>query len=95
MVPSSGIFDGAATPDTSRAVEIEEAASSGAHAVFDGEVRVYLQRLRPSEETRRGVEMSPASLNHGDGGIVEFPDQHHEKVRLWDEVCVEYSNQLT
>ena len=70
-LPAPGIVNRLPAPDPSRAVKIQEQASPAARRLLDPEVAIDAEGLRQREPGVGAVEVPPAGLHHGDGGILE------------------------
>ena len=94
MLPSAGILDGRAPPDSGRSVEVEEAAAAIARGVLDDEMAVEEDRLRLGQVRRVAVQVLPPDLHHPDPRIREEVDAPQEEIRPGDEVGVEHRHEF-
>src|SRR5262249_26196515 len=95
MLPTARLIDGAAAPDSRRAVEVEEAAGAVAGGVLDDEVPIEKNRLRLGQDRELPVEMAPAHLDHPDLVVAEKGNRSLQEIRRGDEVGIEYGDELS
>src|SRR5207245_3109444 len=94
MRPATGVLDGGPPPDAGRPVEVEQEMAAAPRRLFDAEVTIDAQRLRPCQQGEVLVEMPPASLDDPDVRLREIGDGSPKKIRGRNEVRVEDRHEL-
>lgn len=94
VLPAAGFGDGLAAPDAGGAVEVEVVAVAAAGGLFEDEVAVEEEGLEFGEEGEIPVEVTPAGLDHADGGVGEVVDEFVEVVGSGEEVGVEDADEF-
>ena len=94
VLPAACIDDALAAPDSCGAVKVEPAACAIAGGVFYDEVTIEEDGLATGEGGVGAVEVAPASLDHADLWIFKVADDLTEYVCGWDEVRIEYGDEV-
>ncbi len=94
MRPATGVLDGGPPPDAGRPVEVEQEMAAAPRRLFDAEVTIDAQRLRPRQQGEVLVEMPPARLDDPDARLCEMGDGSPKKIRGRNEVRVEDRHEL-
>ncbi len=92
--PAPGVLERFATPQSSRAVEVEEAPTARPTALLDEKVAVQQDRLGAGQPGIVLVEVVPPGLRHAHAAIRHLREQVGEERRRGREVGVQNENEL-
>ena len=94
MLPTAAHLDRLASPDSCRAVEVEETSAAIARGLLDHKMPVQHDRLQTCQQIVRTVDVGPTHLGAADSSVGEVMDELAQEIRLRHKIGVEDRNQL-
>ena len=89
MLPAARLLDGALSPYSGSAVEIEETSRPVSRRMFDDQVAVEEDRLNPRQQGIGAIEVAPAHLYHPDAWVGKVVDALFKDLGRWHEIGIE------